>query len=109
MLSWKKITVGIKTCKKGKNINFFVNKQLIEANVKFLIEHYKKEFKWCINALHIEEIHINALHIEEIHTAHQDVNISDTSNGQKQTLGHNCFYILGKAKTLINFTPILKM
>ena len=95
MLSWKKITVGIKTCKKGKNINFFVNKQLIEANVKFLIEHYKKEFKWCINALHIEEI--------------PDVNISDTSNEQKQTLGHNCFYILGKAKTLINFTPILKM
>ena len=95
MLSWKKITVGIKTRKKGKNINFFVNKQLIEANVKFLIEHYKKEFKWCINALHIEEI--------------PDVNISDTSNEQKQTLGHNCFYILGKAKTLINFTPILKM
>ena len=69
--------MGIKTCKKGKNINFFVNKQLIEANVKFLIEHYKKEFKWFINALHIEEI--------------PDVNISDTSNEQKQTLGHNCF------------------
>ena len=87
--------MGVKTCKKGKNINFFVNKQPIEANVKFLIEHYKKEFKWCINALHIEEI--------------PDVNISYTSNEQKQTLGHNCFYILGKAKTLINFTPILKM
>ena len=37
--------MGIKTCKKGKNIIFTVNKRLKEAKVKFLIEHDKKEFK----------------------------------------------------------------
>ena len=37
--------MGIKTCKKEKNINFYNNKRLGEAKVKFLIEHDKKEFK----------------------------------------------------------------
>ena len=35
-----------------------------------------------------------------------DTNISDTSNELKQVLAHSCFYISGKAKTYINFTPI---
>ena len=46
------------------------------------------------------------LYIEET----PDIHISDTSNELKQILVHNCFYILGKAKTgaktYINFTPI---
>ena len=37
--------MGIKTCKKGKTSIFIVNKRLIEAKVKFLIEHNEKEFK----------------------------------------------------------------
>ena len=41
----EKTTVGIKTCKKSENVNFYVNKRLKEAKVKFLIEHDKKEFK----------------------------------------------------------------
>ena len=42
----EKTTVGIKTCKREKNINFFIiNKQLKEAKVKFLIEHDKNLFK----------------------------------------------------------------
>ena len=35
-----------------------------------------------------------------------DTNISSTSNELKQILVHNCFYIVGKSKTYINFTPI---
>ena len=88
--------MGIKNCKKGKNINCIhktvVNKRLREAKVMFLIEHNKKEFKYCIITLYIEET--------------PDTNISDTSNELKQALAHNCFYISGKAKTYINFTPI---
>ena len=45
LLSWKKTTVGTKTCKKGKTSIVIVNKRLKEAKVKFLIEHDKKEFK----------------------------------------------------------------
>ena len=45
-----KTTVGIKICKKGENINFYVNKRLKEGKVKFLIEDDKKEFKSCIIA-----------------------------------------------------------
>ena len=44
---------------------FSVNKQLREAKAKFLIEHDKKEFKYCIITLYIEET--------------VDMNISDTS------------------------------
>ena len=72
--------------KREKTSISIVNKQLSEAEVKFLIEHDKKELKWCIITLYIEE------------TPH--TNISDTSNE------HNCFYILGKAKTYLNFTSI---
>ena len=63
-----------------------------KARVKYLIEHHKKEFKWCITTLYVEEI--------------PDIHISDTSNELKQILVHNCFYISGKGKTYINFTPI---
>ena len=35
-----------------------------------------------------------------------DANVSDTSNELKQVLVHNFFYISGKAKMYINFTPI---
>ena len=69
--------MGIKTCKKGKTSTFIVNKQLKVAKVKFLIEHDKKEFKWCIVTLYIEETPF--------------MNISDTSNELKQILVHNCF------------------
>ena len=64
--------------------SLIVNKRLIEATVKFLIEHDKKEFKLCVITLYIEET--------------PDTNTSDTSNELKQILVHNCFYILGKAK-----------
>ena len=84
--------MGIKTCKKGKTSIFIANEQVREAKVEFLMDHDKKEFKWCIVTLHIEET--------------PDTNISDTSNEIKQILVHNCFYISGKAKTYINFTPI---
>ena len=43
---------------------FIVNKRLREAKVKFLIEHDKKEFKYWIITLYIEET--------------PDTNISDT-------------------------------
>ena len=71
---------------------FIVNKRLREAKVKFRIEHDKKEFKYCIITLYIEET--------------PDTTISDTSNELKQIVAHNCFYISGKAKTYVNFTPI---
>ena len=69
-----------------------MTKQAKEAKVKFLVEYDKKEFKECIITLYIEES--------------PDRNISDASNELKQILVHNCFYILGKAKMHINFTPI---
>ena len=50
--------------KRGKTSIFIVNKRLREAIVKFLIEHDKKEFKYCIITLYIEET--------------PDTNISDT-------------------------------
>ena len=84
--------MGIKTCKNGKTSIFIVDKRLKTARVKYLIEHDKKEFKWCIITLFIEET--------------PDIHISDTSNELKQILGHNCFYILGKVKAYINFIPI---
>ena len=61
--------MGIKTCKKGKTSIFIVNKRLREGKVKFLIEHDKKEFKYCIITSYIEET--------------PDTNISDTSNELK--------------------------
>ena len=88
----EKTTVGIKTCKWGKTSIFIVNKRLREAKVEFLIEHDKIEFKYCIITLYIEET--------------PDTNISDTSNELKQILSQYCFYLSGKAKTYINFTPI---
>ena len=36
-------TVGIKTCKTEKNVNFY--KRLKEDKVKFLIEHDEKKFR----------------------------------------------------------------
>ena len=57
-----------------------------------MIEHDKKGFKYCIITLYIEET--------------PNTNITDTSNELKQVLAHNCFYISGKTKTYINFTPI---
>ena len=82
--------MGIKTCKKGKNINFYcINKRLREAKVKFLIEYEKKEFKYFIITLYIEET--------------PDTNISDIFNELKQIVAHDCFYISGKAnRTLIS-------
>ena len=82
----------LKLVEKGKTSIFIVTKRFKEAKVKLLIEHDKKEFKQCIITLYIEETH--------------DTNISDTSSELKQILVHNCFYILDKAKTYINFTPI---
>ena len=82
----------IKTCKKGKTSIIIVNKRLREAKVKFLIEHDKKEFKYCIITLYLEEP--------------PDTTVSDTSNELKQVSVHNYFYISGKAKTYINSTPI---
>ena len=76
--------MGIKTCKKGKTSIFIVNYRLREAKVKFLIEHDKKEFKYCIITLYIEET--------------SDTNSSDTSNELKQVLAHNCFYTVYQAK-----------
>ena len=84
--------MGIKTCKNGKASIFIVDKRLKKARVKCLIEHDKKELKWCIITLYIEET--------------PDIQISDTSNELKQILVPNCFYILGKAKAYINFIPI---
>ena len=81
--------MGIKSCKKGKTSIFVVNEGLREAKV---IEHVKKEFKYCIITLCIEET--------------PNTNISDTSNELKQVIAHNCVYISSKAKTWINFTPI---
>ena len=81
--------MGIKTCKKGKNINFYCT--LKTQRVKFLTEHDKNEFKYCIITLYIEET--------------PDMNISDTSNELKQVLAHN-FYISGRVKMYVNFTPI---
>ena len=72
-----------KLVRRGKTSIFIVNNRLREGKVRFLIEHDKKEFKYCILTLYI-----------------------DTSNELKQVLAHNCLYISGKAKTYINFTPI---
>ena len=83
----------IKLVKTGKTSIFIANKRFREAKVKLLIEHDKKEFEYCI---------IITLYIEEI----PDTNIPDSSNALKRVLAHNCFYISGKAKTYINFTPI---
>ena len=44
----EKTTVGIKPVIRAKTSIFIVSKRLKEAEVKFLIEHDKKEFKWCI-------------------------------------------------------------
>ena len=72
-----------------ENIKFSASKGLREAKVKFLVEHDKKEFKYCTITLYIEET--------------PDTSISDTSNELKQVLAHNCFYTTGKAKrTLIS-------
>ena len=79
----------LKLVKRGKTSVFVVNERLREAKAEFLIEHDKKEFKYCIITLYIEET--------------PDTKISDTANELKQVLAHNCFYILGKAKTYINF------
>ena len=79
----------LKLVKRGKTSIFIVNKRLREAKVKFLIEHDKKEFKYCIITLYIEET--------------PDTNISDTSNQLKQVLAHNCFIYQAKQKrTLIS-------
>ena len=83
--------MGIKTCRKRKTSIFIVNKRLKEAKAKFLIEHDKKNFEWCIITLYIEES--------------PGTDISDTPNELNKILVHNCFYILGKAKTYIKFTP----
>ena len=83
--------MGIKTCKKGKTSIFTVNKRLREANIKFLIEHDRKEFKYCVITLYIEET--------------SDTNVSDTCNELKQVLAHNCFYISGKAKRTLKSVP----
>ena len=82
----------LKLLKRDKTPLFIVDKILKEAKIKFLIEHDKKESKKCIITLHIKET--------------PDKNISDISNELKQILVHNYFYILGRAKTYINFTPI---
>ena len=66
--------MGIKTCEKRKTSIFMVKKRLRETKVKFLTEHDKKEFKYCIITLSIEET--------------PDANISDTSNELKQILAH---------------------
>ena len=60
----------LKLAKQGKTSFFIVNKRLREVEVKFLIEHDKKEFKYCIITLWIEET--------------PDKNIFDTSNELKQ-------------------------
>ena len=77
---------------KGENISFLVNERLREAKVKFMTEHDEKKIKQCIVILYIKET--------------PDTRISDTSNELKQDVVHNSFYILCKAKTYINFTPI---
>ena len=87
--------MGIKTVKREITSFFIVNKRLNECKVNFLTENDKKEFKSCIITLYIEEI--------------PDVNISDTSNELKQVLVHNCVYILDKARTYINVTPIERL
>ena len=82
----------LKLVKRAKTSVFIVNKRLREAKVKFLIEYKKKKFKQCILTLYIKGT--------------PETNISDTSSELKQILVHNCFCILGKSKTYINFTPI---
>ena len=82
----------VKTGEKHKIFIVNTQERLKKARVKYLIEHEKKKFKYCITKLYSEET--------------LDIHISDTSNELKQILVHNCFYILGKAKTYINFTPI---
>ena len=68
----------LKLVKTEKTSIFIVDKRLKKATVKYLIEHDKKEFKWCIITLYIEET--------------PDIHISDISNELKQILVHNCFY-----------------
>ena len=82
----------LKLAKKGKTSIFIVNKRLREAKVKFLTEHDKEEFTYCIITLYIEEA--------------PDTNISDTSNELKQVSVHNCFYISGKGKHTLIANPI---
>ena len=41
--------------KREKASIFIVNKRLKKTKAKFLTEHDKKEFKWCIVTLYIEE------------------------------------------------------
>ena len=88
IVSWKRPLWELKLVKSRKTSIFIVNKRLREAEVKFLIQHDKKEFKYCITTLYTEET--------------PDTNISDTSNELKQVLAHNCLYISGKAKTYIS-------
>ena len=85
--------MGIKTCKKGKTPIFIVNKRLREAKVQFLIGHDKKEFKYCIITLYIEET--------------PDTNISGTFNEMKQVLAF--IYQAKQKRTLIShpFTGVL--
>ena len=80
--------------KRGKTSIFIVNKRLREAKVMFLIEHDKKEFRYCIITLQIEETPDTNI----FYTSHEHMNT--------QIVAHNCFYISGKAKTYISFTPI---
>ena len=82
----------LKFVKRGKTSICAVNKRLKEAKVKFLIERDKKEFKYCIITLYIGKT--------------PDTNTYDTSNELKQVSADKCFYISGKSKTYINFTPI---
>ena len=42
----------VKLVKRGETSIFIVNKKLREAEVKFLIEHDKKEFIYCIITLY---------------------------------------------------------
>ena len=75
--------------KVGKTSIFIVNERLREAKVKFLIEHDKKEFRYCIIPLYNEET--------------PDTNISDTSNELEQIVAHNCFiYQENQKRTLIS-------
>ena len=67
--------MGIKACrKKRKTLTFIVNKRPKEAEVKFLIEHDKKEFKLYIITLYIEET--------------PDMNFYNIPNELKQILVH---------------------
>ena len=70
-----------------------VNKRVREAKVKFLIEYNKKEFRYCIITLYIEET--------------PDTNISDKFNELKQIVTHNCVYIYqGKQKRTLIYTHL---